>query len=365
MFWVSLQAGMWFLRGNTQRQLIVSLLLETDFLAKNQLPSQASQWISVPGIAHLNPSEAEWMLCPVRQLKLYLQDSEQIRGGGGGDSGCSFIGITPSETSWEVISANGSWRLSRRLTHELTGSTTKLQHMRSEPCKPHGLTVTVRWCSGGRREYSRIPIYVKWPVSLMGCQLWVQWWSHKSWIQDISHLLILHDLYAATDMVIERIYLKLMLLSSSNQKYPSFPLFSYFSGLCAWDVCYIIFCHLLYIYYQKTREFVFISIVQFMMSANCRIRFGLQIVFVCLYITPSHYHHCANFIWRHWTYTEMPVRYNLSSVWVRLSIFSQLLYNMWGCVFSVYPFPLWWLREYIYFVLLSSSNRKYEVLPIV
>ena len=38
---------------------------------------------------------------------------------------------------------------------------------------------------------------------------------------------------------------------------------------------------------------------------------------------------------------------------------------MWGYVFSVYPFALWWLREYIYFVLLSSSNRKYELLPIV
>ena len=30
------------------------------------------------------------------------------------------------------------------------------------------------------------------------------------------------------------------------------------------------------------------------------------------------------------------------------------LYNMWGCMFSIYPFLLWWLREYIYFVLLSS-----------
>ena len=60
-----------------------------------------------------------------------------------------------------------------------------------------------------------------------------------------------------------------------------------------------------------------------MMSANSRMRFGLQIVFVCLHITPSHYHHCANFIWRHWIY-KMSVRYNLSSVWVRLSIFSQL-----------------------------------------
>ena len=31
-----------------------------------------------------------------------------------------------------------------------------------------------------------------------------------------------------------------------------------------------------------------------MMSANYWIRFVLEIIFVCLYITPSHYHHCAN-----------------------------------------------------------------------
>ena len=29
---------------------------------------------------------------------------------------------------------------------------------------------------------------------------------------------------------------------------------------------------------------------------------------------------------------------------------------MWGYVFSVYPLPLWWLREYIYFALLSSHK---------
>ena len=45
-----------------------------------------------------------------------------------------------------------------------------------------------------------------------------------------------------------------MLLSSSNRKYPPFPLFSCFSVLCAWDVCYIIFCHLLYIRPGKTRN---------------------------------------------------------------------------------------------------------------
>ena len=70
-----------FSRGSTQRQLLVSLLPEPGFLAKNQLPTQAPQWITVPGIAHLNPTEAERMLCPVRQLKLYIRDSERIRGG--------------------------------------------------------------------------------------------------------------------------------------------------------------------------------------------------------------------------------------------------------------------------------------------
>ena len=70
-------------------------------------------------------------------------------------------------------------------------------------------------------------------------------------------------------------------------------------------------------------------------------------------------------IWRHWTY-KMPVRYILSSVWVGLSIFSPLsIIQYVGLYISVYPFLLWWLREYIYFVLLSSSNRKYELLPIV
>ena len=56
-----------FARGNTQRQLVVSLLPEPGFLAKNQLPTQAPEWITVPGIAHLNPTEPERMLCPVRQ----------------------------------------------------------------------------------------------------------------------------------------------------------------------------------------------------------------------------------------------------------------------------------------------------------
>ena len=85
-----------FGRGNTQRQLVVSLLPEAGFLAKNQLLYQVPEWISIPGIAHLNPSEPERMLCPVRQLKLYLRDMERIQGAA---NGSSSTGIEPSGTS--------------------------------------------------------------------------------------------------------------------------------------------------------------------------------------------------------------------------------------------------------------------------
>ena len=107
--------------------------------------------------------------------------------------------------------------------------------------------------------------------------------------------------------------------------YSPFPLISYFSVVvCLRCLTYHILSLIAYTF-QDNREFVFIIIMQFMMSANIRIRFGLQIILVSLYSTPTIYHHCAKLIWRHWIY-KMPVRYILSSVWVRLrlSIFSPL-----------------------------------------
>ena len=133
-----------------------------------------------------------------------------------------------------------------------------------------------------------------------------------------------------------------MLLSSSNRKYPPFPLFSYFLVVMRLRCLLHHILSLIVYTFRENREFVFISIMQFIMSASSRMRFGLQIVFVCLYITPPHYHHCANFIWRHSIY-KMPVRYNLSSVWVRLSIFSQLsiIQYMGLCVFSLPISEVW------------------------
>ena len=87
--------------------------------------------------------------------------------------------------------------------------------------------------------------------------------------------------------------------------------------------------------FRENREFVFIIIVQFMMSANILIRFGLQIVLVYLYSTPSHYHHCA--MLSEGIELIMPVRYILSRVWVRLSIFplSSIIQYVGLCVSSL------------------------------
>ena len=64
-------------------------------------------------------------------------------------------------------------------------------------------------------------------------------------------------------------------------------------------------------------------------------------------------------IWGHWTY-EMPVRYILSSVWVRLSIFSQLSIIQYTGAF--YPFPLWWLREYTLCLIIIIKSEVWTII---
>ena len=69
-------------------------------------------------------------------------------------------------------------------------------------------------------------------------------------------------------------------------------------------------------------------------------------------------------IWRHWT-TKMLVRYMLPSVCLRLRQFSQLSFiHYMGLCLQLTQFPCD-DRENAYFILLSSSNRKYESLTIV
>ena len=141
----------------------------------------------------------------------------------------------------------------------------------------------------------------------------------------------------------------------------TFPIVITFSWLRAWDVCYIIFCHLLHILAGKTGIcfHYFCAVYEECKYSGTFWLVGRTRLFEKYTISLSS---LCKLIWRHWTY-KRPVRYILSSKIKH--VLRYPLYNMWGCMFSVYPFLLWWLREYIYFVLLSSSNRKYELLPIV
>ena len=66
-----------------------------------------------------------------------------------------------------------------------------------------------------------------------------------------------------------------------------------------------------------------------------------------------------------WT-TKMLVRYMMPSVCLRLRQFSQLsLYSLYGAVCLQLTQLSCDDRDNVYFILLSSSNRKYESLTIV
>ena len=144
-----------------------------------------------------------------------------------------------------------------------------------------------------------------------------------------------------------------MLLPSSHRKYQPCPL-SYFTVV----VCLRCLLHhilsLIAYAFRKHWDFVFIVIVQFMMSANSRIRFGLQIMLVCLYSTPSHYHHCAKLS------EDIELIKCLSDIFCRVCkiepIFSVIHYKIYGPVcfqFTHFHCDDW---ENMHFVLLSSSN---------
>ena len=99
-----------------------------------------------------------------------------------------------------------------------------------------------------------------------------------------------------------------MLLSSSNRKYPSFPLLSYFSVIvCLRCLLHHILSPLAYTDVLASSSYSFVWTVHHLISPLCK------------------------HIWRHWTY-KMPARYILSSVWVRLSIFSVIHNTICGPV---------------------------------
>ena len=104
-----------------------------------------------------------------------------------------------------------------------------------------------------------------------------------------------------------------------------------------------------------TMDFVSIIIVLIMMSANIRIRFACR---SCSYVCTLH--HLIIIIVQtslstlnSWNACQI---YFVQCVSKIKHIFRYLLYNIWGCVFSVYPFPFWWLREYTLCLIIIKSE---------
>ena len=164
------------------------------------------------------------------------------------------------------------------------------------------------------------------------------WFYLVSWTQNFKAMMLSYDI---------------LTIFLSNP----YPLSYFFVVVCLNCLLHHILSLIAYTF-RENRDFVFIIIVQIMMSANIRIRFGLQIVFVCLYIIPSHYHHCANL-----SEDIELVTYILSSVWVILSIFCQLsIIQYMGLCVSVYPIPLWLLREYALCLIIIIKSEVWIII---
>ena len=66
-------------------------------------------------------------------------------------------------------------------------------------------------------------------------------------------------------------------------------------------------------------------------------------------------------IWRYWT---CKVHF-VECVSKIVNSLSYLSCNIWAWVYLGYPFYQWWLWEYVYLILLSSTNNKYDPFAIV
>ena len=149
--------------------------------------------------------------------------------------------------------------------------------------------------------------------------------------------------------------------------------FYIFPWSCAWDVCYIIFCHILYIHFGKTG-----NLFSWVLCSLWWVQIVGYVLACISYSCVCTLHHLIIIIVQtlsediHWTY-KIPVRYNLLSVWVRLSIFSVIHYTICGAVcfqfthficddwdniytLSYYHHQIWSMNYYPLFRVRSWTN---------
>ena len=137
-----------------------------------------------------------------------------------------------------------------------------------------------------------------------------------------------------------------------------------FPWLCAWDVCCIIFCHLLHVHSGKTRILFSLLLCRlWWVQISGYILASRSCSFVCTL------HHTIITIVQ--TYLRTMNLWNACQIYFvecvskMKHIFSVIHYTIYGVVcfqFTHFPCDDW---EIIHYLLSSSSNRKYEPLSIV
>ena len=111
-----------------------------------------------------------------------------------------------------------------------------------------------------------------------------------------------------------------------------------------------------FIYIPGKLFFVSSLLCSLMMCTNNRVQYDPMVVFVCLHIT-------LHIIFIIHTYLTVLHLENVCRVYSVNSL-NYLSCNIWGCAYSADPFLLWSLWEYMHFILLPSSNWKYDPLAI-
>ena len=121
--------------------------------------------------------------------------------------------------------------------------------------------------------------------------------------------------------------------------------------------------HMLSVSYISQESWVLFLLLlcSLVMCANNWVCFGPMVILICLHFTlPHHYADVAEGI---------KLLKCLSGIFCleyasKINQFSQLSFMQWGCVYSAYPFFIWQLWEYVYFILSSSSIRSLTHLPL-
>ena len=137
-----------------------------------------------------------------------------------------------------------------------------------------------------------------------------------------------------------------------------------FPWLCVWDGCTIIFCHLLHIYPGKTGTlFPFLMFSLWYLQTIGYIMACRSCSFVC------RLHHLIIIIMQTYlkalNYSNACQVYAAECVSKIKKILSIIFYSIYGAVCLQLTYFSCDDRENVYFILLSSSNRKYESLTIV